>query len=945
MTAPPAEVTLLERDRELDLVERSLDAAADGVGGVLLIEGPPGIGKTALALAAAQRARSAGVRVLRAAGSELERDFGYGVVRQLFDPTLRSATPTERKRLLDGATGAGAALGIGSQPAGEPAAGSEFTTLHGLYWLLANLSDDGPLLLAVDDAHWADLASLRFLAFLVSRLPELPVLLLVCARQEEWQPESLFAATAFDPDGRPLTLDPLSPDASAVLVRQRFERPADDEFCAACHSVTSGNPFMLSTLVDELLSDQTSPVSQSVEAVLAMSPRTVTRAIVARLGRLSDGARSVAAAVAVLGPEASAEEASELVGFSPSEVRQAARELERAAIFDSRELRFAHPIINNAVYADLGPVERDRLQRLAVGILQRAGAPVERVATRLLACDPAGDPVTVETLRRAARAALAGGASRSAVSYLRRALAEPCPDHERVALLMELASAERLVDGLAATERLREALELNSDPARHVEIAALLAWVLSFTSETEEAMRTAVAALDQLGDDQRDLRRQLECTILVAANHDRALEATQERVLAQLDEVEREPGLGARRIQAALLFQDMVTVTAPAAELAARAEQLLKDQLPLLADNGGTAFINPVQVLIGADSDRALSVLDEGLASARRSGDGYAAACDLLFRCIAHLHRGELNDAIADGIEGLAEIDRWGVEAARVWCSSQLALAQCRAGDFQSVERTLAGIAAEDITPTQFAWPYLRMVIVELAAARGNFSESLELAEDWIRVRPRRAGSDAIWAGKFLWVATGLAHMGEDRDRAIELIAPDVEGMRQWGAPMGLGKVLRVQAKVLGDAEGEAALREAVAVLDGSIAKFEHASALVDLGALLRRTGRRKEAREPLRNGLVLARVCGAAPLVSRAEDELRASGQSPRTVIQPGFDMLTASERRVAELAAAGHTNKQIAQSLFITVKTVEMHLHRSYQKLDVSSRSQLAGALELSP
>ena len=945
MTGPQPDVTLLERDRELDLIEHSLDAAADGVGGVVLIEGPPGIGKTTLAMSAMRRARSAGMRVLRAAGSELERDFGYGVARQLFEPSLRSATPSERKRLLDGAAGAGPALAIGSEASGEPAAGSEFTTLHALYWLLANLSDDGPLLLAVDDAHWADLASLRFLAFLVSRLPELPVLLLVCAREGEGLPGSLFTGTTSDPGQRPLTPKPLSPQASAVLVRQRFEQPADDEFCAACHAVTSGNPFMLSTLVDELISDRTPPLSQSVEAVLAMSPRTVTRAIVARLGGLSEGAGSVARAVAVLGPDASAELIGELVGFPAREVRQAALELERAAIFDSRDLRFVHPIVQNAVYADLGPVERDRLQHLAVGILQRSGARVERVATRLLACDPAGDPATVETLRRASRAALAGGASQSAVAYLRRALAEPCPDDDRVALLVELASAERLIDGVAATERLREALELNSDPARHVEIAALLAWVLSFTSETDEAMQTAVAALDQLGDDQRDLRRQLECTILVAANQDTALAATQERVMAQLDQVEREPGLGARRIQAALLFQDMLTVTAPAAELAARAEQLLKDQLPLVADNGGTAFINPVQVLIGADSDRALTLLDAGLASARRSGDGYAGACNLLFRCIAHLHRGELGDAISDGSDALIEINRWGVAAGRDWCASQLALAQIRAGELDAAERTLAGIADEATSPTRLAWAYHRMATVELADARGDFVGCLELADDWIRTRPRRVASDAIWTGKFIWVATGLAHSGEERDRAAALITPDVEGMRRWGAPLGLGKVLRAQAKVLGDVEGEAPLREAVGVLEGSIAKFEHASALVDLGALLRRTGRRKEAREPLRNGLVLARVCGAAPLVRRAEDELRASGQSPRTVIQPGVDMLTASERRVAELAAEGQTNKQIAQSLFITVKTVEMHLHRSYLKLDLSSRLQLSDALKLSP
>jgi DNA-binding NarL/FixJ family response regulator len=111
---------------------------------------------------------------------------------------------------------------------------------------------------------------------------------------------------------------------------------------------------------------------------------------------------------------------------------------------------------------------------------------------------------------------------------------------------------------------------------------------------------------------------------------------------------------------------------------------------------------------------------------------------------------------------------------------------------------------------------------------------------------------------------------------------------------------------------------------------------------MLRRTGHRREARDPLRSALEQARICGAAPLAARAEEELRASGASPRDVIRAGVDALTASERRVAQLAAAGMSNKQIAQTLFVTVKTVETHLHRGYQKLDVSSRAQLARALE---
>ena len=175
---------LLERERELERISRALQDAVDGVGSVLLVEGPAGIGKTTLALAAGAQGRSRGARLLRAAGRELERDFPYGVVRQLFDPVLRAAAPAHREHLLEGAGGAAAALHLASNEA-EDASDSEFATLYRLDWLVANLSDDRPLVLVVDDTHWSDVASLRFLAFLAPRLVELPVLLLLCARPDE----------------------------------------------------------------------------------------------------------------------------------------------------------------------------------------------------------------------------------------------------------------------------------------------------------------------------------------------------------------------------------------------------------------------------------------------------------------------------------------------------------------------------------------------------------------------------------------------------------------------------------------------------------------------------------------------------------------------------------------------------------------------------------------
>jgi DNA-binding NarL/FixJ family response regulator len=138
-------------------------------------------------------------------------------------------------------------------------------------------------------------------------------------------------------------------------------------------------------------------------------------------------------------------------------------------------------------------------------------------------------------------------------------------------------------------------------------------------------------------------------------------------------------------------------------------------------------------------------------------------------------------------------------------------------------------------------------------------------------------------------------------------------------------------------------LAEAVRVLEGSASRLEHARALVELGAALRRAKRASDAREPLREGLALARTCGALPLAERAHEELTATGARPRKIVRAGVDALTASERRVSRMAADGMANKDIAQALFVTVRTVEAHLHHAYQKLEIGSRAELANALEV--
>ena len=205
---------LLERDAALARIDQRQRDAIAGRGSLLLLEGPAGIGKTRLVLAAGWHGRELGLTTLSARGSELERDFAYGLVRQLFEAPVVAAAPPERAEFLAGAAGHAARL-FGLPAAQDDPADAlldpSFAILHGLYWLSANLGRRSPLLLCVDDVHWADQASLRFLHYLGRRLQELPIAVVAAtrpARSADGSP--LLAALAADPSAEVLELAPLS---------------------------------------------------------------------------------------------------------------------------------------------------------------------------------------------------------------------------------------------------------------------------------------------------------------------------------------------------------------------------------------------------------------------------------------------------------------------------------------------------------------------------------------------------------------------------------------------------------------------------------------------------------------------------------------------------------------------------------------------------------------
>ena len=252
-----------------------------------------------------------------------------------------------------------------------------------------------------------------------------------------------------------------------------------------------------------------------------------------------------------------------------------------------------------------------------------------------------------------------------------------------------------------------------------------------------------------------------------------------------------------------------------------------------------------------------------------------------------------------------------------------------------------AALSSAESLPESARMLYLRDSDARLRIVRGDLAGgAAELLDAGRRLDSVDSRNPALVAWRSP-AALALLQLGE-RDEARRLVAEELELARGWGAPRALGAALRAGGLIEGGKRGLAQLGEAVEVLSSSPAKLEHAKARTELGAALRRAGQRAQAREHLRRAVELASICGAAALAVRAETELLATGARPRRVALSGVESLTPSERRVAEMAAQGPTNREIAQALFVTQRTVEVHLTSIYRKLDISSRSQLAAALD---
>ncbi|WP_028067083.1 AAA family ATPase [Solirubrobacter soli] len=837
---------MLERDSE----RAAIAAVLDGAGGCVLVSGPAGIGKTALLAEVTHE------RVLRARGSELERSFAFGAVQQLF-----AHVPVPYSGAARHAAGAFSA-------GGEP----DHAVLHGLYWLTAGL---GPVAIVVDDAHWLDQPSLRWLAYMVNRVADLPLALVIAARSDEQ--DELLRRIALHPSTTVVTPKPLSRDAVAEL--------AGEERATAIHEATGGIPFYVHAMA---ASDDDS------------APRSVVESIALRLQELEPNCLRLARAMAVAGGGGTI--AARLAGLDVRDTVTAAEALANAEILDGDN--FAHPLVHQAIYAAIPAADRAELHAQAAKLVTGP----ERIAAHVLAAGPGGGVPAARALREAATAAWARGAPETAVAYLERAAEEQLPRGELVPVLRELARALIATKGPGGFPVLRQALALASGDERE-ELVLELGRALMIQGYFSDA-----AAVFARGDGE-EARTEL-ATVSV-------LDLALVRGFGGLDALAAQLPPGASAVGAWI----EVARTPPAGVGADHAELAFPDA-------GPTSIAAALIALMAAGRLEQADACWTAVAdAARAAGELERLRLAVALRALVRVRQGRIAETEADLRELIAWVSELPVtygdyRIALPWVISPLVDALLERGEVAEASEWVRRTGLERDWPEIFGFTFLLDTLARLRLAEGRFPEALNLARECAR-RQRAWGFKN--PGFVAWGSTLAlaAHATGRTEEALDAVDEQADWAERFGVAREHGRALLARARITGEGAERAA-----AVLQGSEARLDYAHALAELGD-----------RDSLRAALELAERCGATALASRARDALVATGARPRRTALTGAAALTAAQERVARLAAGGLGNREIAELLFVTEKTVEGHLGATYRKLGIASRSQLSDALRTDP
>jgi DNA-binding CsgD family transcriptional regulator len=922
--APPAQLALVERDEAWKRASHAIGLARGGTGSVLMFEGSSGLGKSGLIEAVRALAAESGVRTLRAAGRHRESDFAFGVVLQLFE----SGDSARRGRSPFNADWLEAAR-----------SDTSYNGIHSIYRAYAELAHESPLLVLVDDADLADPQSLRVLLYLTERVAELPIaIILTAGRLPPRRAPELLAEIARHSNSTLSRLEPLTAQGTARRLAKTTLSAAAEAAAAEIHLAGGGNPFVIDKLAEALAKAEESNGEHPPEEHLrSLACPGIAEWALVRAAELDPAAPELLKAVAVLGSKTELRHACAVAGLEPGPAGEVVDLLADVGLLvrDDR-LSFAQPAVASAIERAQTPSERGARCLRAANILVDEGDAPDRIADLLLKASRMGSAGTVEALSMAAAVSLGRANPFAAVRYLARALEEPPPPDLRPHVVLELGRAEAMAGEPDAATHLATGISQLSDRSHDPGETLITGRTLFALGRPGDAL----AAFDRTLEATEESDPEAIARLSAARTTVQWLTGLLQGTRAELPPPAVDVRTASDRAYLALHALDGAIRGRRSEEVRELAERALGwgALLDEETSEGWTYYLAALALVFAGDLQMAEAALTAAVHDAQSRGSvlGFATASHL--RALAILRRGRLPDAALDARCALAtERDGWrtGAGTAR----AVLARVAIERGDHETAARHLdaaeVAIGAGDVA------------IFQVMSARGRLALYSGDAESAFRLfmdcgqQAERAGitNPAVVA----WRAdAGLATaVIGDWSEAERMIETELSLANDFGEPATIGRALCALGSIREPASALEAFEAAVHTLEDSHAALDRATALVEFGAALRRSGRRRDARMPLRAGLELAERCGADALATRARREARVAGAKPRRTALHGAEALTTRERQVASLAADGLSNREIAEKLVVTVKTVEWHLKNSFVKLDVSSRTDLRGKL----
>jgi DNA-binding CsgD family transcriptional regulator/tetratricopeptide (TPR) repeat protein len=864
---------LLGREEELRWVTAGLRAAQRGARALIAVEGAPGIGKSCLLREAQRRAE--------------EMDM---LVVAMRDP---SRAPDELIRVAGG------------------------------------LAAERPVLIAVDDVDRCDRESLRALVALALRLDDLHGVALLVARRYDapWCVDSgALDALAGDPAAIRIRLGPLGVGDAAAIVEAGVGTSPEPGFAASVHRFTGGNPFLVAELTLHLGEHGIAPVDAHAEELSELALAGVARAVRALAADVDDDPEPLLGALAVLGDDAELSATAAVLGLSYLHAADRCGRLVTAGVLTAHDPpRFAQPLLRPAIYGTMGPARRSRLHDDAARALAAVGAPVETIATHIVAGAPASDPWAAVMLRSAARSARARGGMVDACAYLRRALAEDV-DEVTSELELELGLAEAALGLVSAASHIQRAYNLAGSGHARARIGLTLARLTAATRARSSAGDWCLISLVQVRDsDDPELVTRLHAELIAASTSDCEAASAAALVPSECPQVDDPAGH--------LLLSLQADHAARAGRTRACAVGLARRALSsrgVWREHGSLIPHMAVEVLVAAEHlEEAKAAWDAGLTVAEEHGLIWDAAVIRAHRAGALLRLGEVGAAVEDARTALERVGHT-TGPVRKRAAANLAEALVELGSLGAAAAALDGVRDD----SEASDPRSALASARIWIAHGRHADALAELET-----AARAGiaNPALVPWRSLAAECHVA-LG-DRDAAWKLATEELGLARAFGAPAAQARALRALARTTDGVAALGPLEEAVRLLEGSPAQLECARALLDLGVALSATDEAGAARDGLRRAMAIAHRCGASMLATRARDALIAAGGRPRRPIHEGLESLTRSERSVAELAAAGRTNREIGSELYVTLNTVSTHLRSVYRKLNIKSRAQLPG------